>query len=195
MGKVVRYRPHHAQSDWTASLGMIVFLGSWGMMFGALFFSYGIVRVHATMWPPPDLPILPLVLPGVNTIALAASSFALHRAERCIAQDDVPKAARRIAAAALLGSLFLGLQLVVWLGLYDAGLTLSTGTYASVFYGLTFFHALHVMVGLGALVWLAVRTYLGRYNAARHLPIRLWSMYWHFVGVVWGAMFLTLYVL
>src|SRR5882724_3072298 len=157
MGKVVRYRPQHAQSEWTASLGMIVFLGSWGMMFGALFFSYGIVRVHATMWPPPDLPALPLVLPGVNTVALAASSLVLRRAERAIAGDDARRAARAIAAAALLGSVFLGLQLVVWLGLYEAGLTLSTGTYASVFYLMTCFHALHVMVGLVALAWLAVR--------------------------------------
>ncbi|HKQ68032.1 MAG TPA: cytochrome c oxidase subunit 3 [Polyangiaceae bacterium] len=195
MGKVVRYRPHHAEHEWTASIGMIVFLGSWAMMFGALFFVYGIIRSHTRFWPPPDLPAFPLVLPAVNTMALGLSSFMLERARKLILADKVPDTMRAIAFAATLGTLFLSLQLVVWWSLYDKGLSPKTGPYASVFYAMTCFHALHVLVGLGALGWLGLRTREGRYNAARHLPIRLWTMYWHFVGVVWGIMFVVLYVL
>ena len=193
MGKVVPYRSHAAQEAWTATIGMIVFLGSWAMMFGALFFAYGIVRAGAPFWPPPDLPTLPLVLPAINTAALAASSLSLHVGLRALATQKTRLAVATIAAAAGLGALFLCLQVVVWLGVYEEGLTPKTGTYASVFYALTTFHALHVLVGLGALLLLAWGTFRGRYHAARHLPVRLWTMYWHFVGVVWAIMFVLLY--
>jgi heme/copper-type cytochrome/quinol oxidase subunit 3 len=58
-----------------------------------------------------------------------------------------------------------------------------------VFFGLTTFHALHVLVGLGALLWIAAR------RRARALSLRLWALYWHMVGALWAVMFLTVYVL
>lgn len=194
MGKVVRVRPEQAERDWTARIGMIVFLASWGMMFGALFFAYGIVRNHTAHWPPPGLPRPPLVLPAINTIVLGWSSWVLQRAIDCIAHERVRQGALHIGVAALLGALFLALQINVWVALHGQGLSVDTGSYASVFYALTCFHALHVLVGLVALGWLVYRALDGRYNAARHLPVRLWTMYWHFVGGVWGFMFVVLYV-
>jgi cytochrome c oxidase subunit 3 len=194
MAKVVRYRPQQAEREWTARIGMIVFLGSWGMMFGSLFFAYGIVRSHSPYWPPPGLPRLPLLLPAINTIVLGASSWSLQHAVQSIAGDRTRRGAIDIGFAALLGAVFLALQINVWIGLYARGLSLDTGSYASVFYALTCFHAVHVLVGLGALGWLLYRTLGYRYNAARHLPVRLWTMYWHFVGAVWGFMFVAIYL-
>jgi cytochrome c oxidase subunit 3 len=195
MAKVVRYRPQHAESEWTARLGMIVFLGSWGMMFGSLFFAYGIVRSRSPVWPPPDLPRPPLLVPAVATAVLGASSWLLKRALASIGRDRIRGGAAGIGGAAALGVLFLALQVSVWVALYERGLSLDSGSYASVFYALTCFHGLHVAVGLIALTWLFYRALVGRYNAARHLPVRLWAMYWHFVGVVWGAMFVAVYLI
>src|SRR2546430_14716093 len=56
---------------------MIIFLGSWAMMFAALFFAYAVVRLRAPMWPPPDQPALPILVPGLNTVVIAASSGAV----------------------------------------------------------------------------------------------------------------------
>ncbi|MCK6589736.1 MAG: hypothetical protein L6Q76_19365, partial [Polyangiaceae bacterium] len=61
MATVVELRPNEKQ-EFTASLGMIIFLASWGMMFSALFFAYGFVRARALMWPPPGVPELPILL-------------------------------------------------------------------------------------------------------------------------------------
>jgi cytochrome c oxidase subunit 3 len=186
LAKVVRYRPQQAEREWTARIGMIVFLASWGMMF---------VRSRSLLWPPPDLPRLPLLVPAVNTVLLGASSWLLQRALAALGRDRTRSAALSIGAAALLGAVFLALQINVWVGLYQRGLVPSTGGYASVFYALTCFHAVHVLLGLIALGFLFNRALAGRYNAARHLPVRLWSMYWHFVGAVWGFMFVAVYVL
>jgi heme/copper-type cytochrome/quinol oxidase subunit 3 len=156
----------------TALMGMAIFVASWAMLFAALFFAYGLSRLHAIAWPPADLPTLPLGLPGLATLVLAASSAALHRG--------------RVPLAAGLGIGFLALQGVVWRQMLLAGLRPQAGAYASYFFALTVFHALHVLVGLGALGWLAVRPH--------PLALRLWTVYWHMVGVIWTVMFLLVYV-
>jgi cytochrome c oxidase subunit III len=157
----------------TALMGMAMFVASWAMLFAALFFAYGLSRVRAVSWPPADLPRLPLALPALATLALAGSSAALHRA--------------RVIPGAVLGLVFLVLQVVVWRQMYLGGLHPQAGAYASFFFALTVFHALHVLVGLAALGWLAVRP--------RPLSLRLWTIYWHMVGIIWGVMFLLVYVI
>jgi heme/copper-type cytochrome/quinol oxidase subunit 3 len=91
-----------------------------------------------------------------------------------------------VGLAALLGVGFLVVQVIVWRQLFLAGLRPQTGAYASYFFALTVFHGLHVLVGLVALGWLALRP--------RRLPLRLWTIYWHMVGIIWGVMFLLVYV-
>jgi heme/copper-type cytochrome/quinol oxidase subunit 3 len=173
---------------------MVIFLGSWAMMFGALFFAYGMVRARATEWPPPDLPALPLALPGFNTLVLAASSAALQLAVRWLRLGKASRVGPALAASVTLGALFLFLQMVTWRSLYEEGLTPSEGPYPSVFYALTCFHAVHVLVGVGALAWLCRCAFVGKYSAARFLSVRLGALFWHFVGAVWGILFVTVYV-
>jgi heme/copper-type cytochrome/quinol oxidase subunit 3 len=171
-----------AYKERTALLGMTIFLASWAMLFAALFFSYGVVRVNAHVWPPADQPRLPLGLPALATVVLAGASAVLERARRGRA------ALGTLLVAAALGVAFLTLQTRVWTALFAAGLRPDAGgAYASVFWGFTVFHALHVVVGLGGLGYLLV------HRSATAL--RLWTIYWHLVGVVWALMYLTIYVL
>jgi len=193
-GKVIdltRSRPP-PRDEVTAWLGMVIFLGSWAMMFAALFFAYGLVRARAPSWPPLDQPALPLLVPAVNTAVIGFSSAALVAAMRALRVRRVRAPARWLALAASLGGAFLVLQALVWARLLALGLVPSGGPFASVFYALTAFHALHVLVGLVALVWLASRAAA---RGASYRSVRLWSMYWHFVGVVWVVLYTTVYVL
>ena len=186
-----RRRPSGAER--TARTGMAVFLGSWAMLFVGLFFAYAFVRARSPAWPPLDTPPLPRLLPGLNTLAIATSSAAVARAVRAAELARARTAAGSLAAAALLGATFLALQGVVWVDLWRRGLVPSGGPYPSVFYAFTAFHALHVAVGLLALAWLAVRA--RAVAPAARTGVRLWGWYWHFVGVVWVALYLTVYVL
>ena len=194
MGAILPYPPPRARQEWTAYLGMVIFLGSWAMMFGSLFFAYGMVRARANAWPPPDLPVLPLALPGLNTLIIAASSGLLQLAVHWLRLGKVARVGPALGASLTLGTLFLVLQTVTWRSLFEEGLTPSEGPYPSVFYALTCFHALHVLVGIVALAWIFRNVAIGKYSAARFLPVRLWALYWHFVGAVWGIMFVTVYV-
>jgi len=196
MGEVLPYRPPKAREETTAYLGMVVFLGSWAMMFAALFFAYEFVRSRSVAWPPPDLPELPWGAPAVNTLVLAASSVAIQLGLRFIREGSPRKLAAALLGTLALGALFLALQVMLWSRLYAQGLHPETsGPYGSVFWGLTGFHALHVAVGLGGVGVLCHRAFAGAFSAARYLPVRLWALYWHFVGAVWVLMFISIFLL
>jgi cytochrome c oxidase subunit III len=180
-------------SEVTSYIGMVVFLGSWAMMFAALFFSYALVRSRAPVWPPLGVPVPPLVLPAVNTAVIAASSAAVAAALRAAMVGRRARVGRALAVATVLGAAFLALQSVVWIGLWRDGLRIEGGTYPSVFYSLTALHALHVAVGVVALAVLAMRAL--RAPGPTRVAVRLWGMYWHFVGIVWGVLYATVYLL
>jgi cytochrome c oxidase subunit 3 len=195
MGDVLPYRPPGAREETTAWLGMVIFLASWAMLFAALFFAYGYVRAHLTAWPPADLPLLPVGWPFANTVVLGASSALVQWGVVSARRGAVRRVGPALLGGAGLGAVFLASQAMLWHTLAARGLRTETGgPYASVFYGFTWFHALHVvvgLVGLGRVCWQAFR---GAFSAARFLPVRLWAMYWHFVGVIWGLMFVTVFV-
>jgi cytochrome c oxidase subunit 3 len=186
---LARYRRRPRGAERTAHVGMAVFLGSWAMLFVGLFFAYAFVRAGAPAWPPLDAPALPRLVPGLNTLVIAASSAFVAGAVRAQELGRARSARLGLAAAAALGAVFLALQLLVWTDLWRRGLVPSGGPYPSVFYAFTAFHALHVAVGLAALAWLAAAA-----TAASRTRVRLWGWYWHFVGVVWAALYATVYL-
>ena len=191
---ILPYRPPRARADATAWLGMLLFLGSWAMMFAALFFAYAAVRLHAGAWPPAETPRLPLLLPGANTLVIASSSLAVQRALSA-AREGRGGVLSSLGAGLVLGALFIALQVLLWTRLWAAGLHPDGGPYPSVFWALTVFHALHVLVGLGGLSWVALRARALAPGPARHLGLRLWTAYWHFVGAVWMLLYLAVFVI
>ena len=104
------YRLRPTEEEITSYVGMVIFLGSWAMMFAALLFAYAVVRARAPAWPPPDLPPLPVLLPGLDTLVIAASSVAVALGVRAHAVGRHLRAAAALAAGATLGALFLALQ-------------------------------------------------------------------------------------
>ena len=193
-GDVIPYRPPRARGDDTAWLGMAIFLGSWAMMFASLFFSYGVLRLRQPAWPPAGTPPLPLFLPVLNSGVIVLTSIALQRALVAARRGDRSRVVGGLIAGLVLGITFVALQTVLWTSLFASGLSLGDGALAGVVYGLTGFHALHVVVGLLGLGLLLPAVLRGTLNAARNNRLRLWVMYWHFVGVVWLTMALLLFV-
>ena len=185
------------QEELTGAIGMMVALGSWAMMFGALFFIYLALRSQAVTWPPPGLPRLPVLLPAINTMVIIGSSFTLaHALERMRKGHNKP-ALSWMAVTLGLGLLFVALQVVLWRNVWLDGITASTGTLGTVFYGLTVLHALHVAAGvivLGYLLVAALRSVRGAAMQKKVISLRLCGMFWHFVDAVWCLMFVGLFL-
>jgi len=199
MGTVVELRPR-AHEEFTSSLGMVVFLASWAMMFAALFFVYGYARSKSIAWPPPGAPPLPVALPALNTVILLASSVTFARGLRELRRGRRAAFRGLVTTTLGLGVLFLVLQLLVFRQVAATGLAISDGIYGAVFYAFTAFHGLHVAAGLGILLWVLYRSRVGAppstaVSEHQTIAVSVCTMFWHFVDAVWVLMFLTIYVL
>jgi cytochrome c oxidase subunit 3 len=195
MGDILPYRPPREREETTAYLGMVIFLASWAMMFSALFFAYAFVRARATEWPPAGVPLPPLWMPALSTAFIGLSSAAVHGGLVSVKRGGLGGLRWGLSLALLTAAGFLVSQRQLWRQLAASGVLPSTGgSYATALYGLTWLHALHVAVGLLGLGFVTFKAFRGAYSAARHLPVRLWVMYWHFVGIVWALMFVSIFV-
>ena len=184
---------HHA-SQRTAVFGMTIFLASEAMLFAGLIAGYIVLRLSSPAWPPSaDLPKLPVVLTGINTVFLITSSFTYHFAE--VAVKKGKKGTAWLFLTVLLGSLFLCIQGYEWYHMHHEGLWFNTGgVYGSSFFVLTGFHGLHVLIGVLMIAWALIRQLGGAYTAQSHTYLILAGMYWHFVDVVWLFLYSVLYL-
>ncbi|TMB56636.1 MAG: heme-copper oxidase subunit III [Chloroflexi bacterium] len=179
----------------TPLLGMLLFITSEVMFFGGLFAAYFNARaVHVGTWGPPapaaELEILPIALP--ITIVLISSSFTMQLAVWAIRRGDQRAMRNWTALTLLLGIAFLAGQLYDYSTL---GFGIGDGSFGTVFYTLTGFHGAHVFGGTVGLTILVARASQGQFSARNHVAVEAISFYWHFVDVVWIALFSTLYFL
>jgi cytochrome c oxidase subunit III len=174
----------------TLGVGVVVWLASELMFFAGLFAAYFTLRGLNDPWPPDDVH-LEIVTTSLATVVLVGSSGTMHLAVGAAHRGDRRASVRWLAITALMGAVFL-----VNLGYEysEADFSIDTHAYGSIFYLLTGFHGLHVIGGLVFMGAVAVLV-AGRSRAPAHQTVEVCAYYWHFVDVVWVAMFTTVYVL
>jgi cytochrome c oxidase subunit 3 len=188
-----------------SSLAMALFLGSWALSFVALVVAWAWLRLRAPAWPPPGAPPMPLVQPVLNTLLVTLSSVSAHLTVHALRRARRRTAFRALCTTLVLGLLFLVLQGVAWAELWNAGLRLHRRTelepwdtgvvFAGCFYALTWFHAAHVLTGLGLLGAQLPAVTSGRATPADHQALRLSVWFWHFVTAVWFVVWPAAYML
>jgi cytochrome c oxidase subunit III len=175
------------------TLGMLLFIISEIMLFGAFFTAYFFIRVvNDAGWFPVDGKDLPVAVAGVNTAILLSSSFTMHWALEGARNENRRALQVGLLTTALLGLTFLTIQVNEYVHLGFAPHDNAQGT---VFYGLTGLHGAHVFVGLSLLTMATVRAFRGHYTAKEHRGVEVPGIYWHFVDVMWIFVYSTLYVL
>jgi cytochrome c oxidase subunit III len=185
---------HGATGIPTALLGMLLFIASEVMFFGGLFATYFNARasVPPGEWHPPPGGHLDLPLAAVLTVILVVSSFTMQFGVWAIRRGDAGKLRLWTAITLLLGVTFLAGQLYDYSQL---GFGISDGVFGTVFYTLTGFHGAHVFGGAVGLAIILARTMRGQFSRRNHVAVEAVSLYWHFVDVVWIAVFTTIYFL
>ena len=177
------------------TLGILLFIVSEVMLFGAFFASYFFIRVVANEggWPPEPFE-LPVLIAGMNTAILISSSFTIHWALEGIRRDNRRALQMGLMMTWLLGATFLFIQLNEYVHI---GFSARDGAFGSIFYGLTGLHGAHVFVGLLLLTIANVRAFRGHYGpkAKDHLGVEVPGIYWHFVDVMWIIVYVSVYIL
>jgi cytochrome c oxidase subunit III len=174
-------------------LGMLLFIISEVMVFGAFFTAYFFIRVvTGDEWFPVDGHKLPVAVAGFNTAILVSSSFTMHWAETSIKNGNRRGLQAGILSTFLLGATFLFIQINEYIHI---GFAPHDFAQASVFFGLTGLHGAHVFVGLTLLAMVVVRSWRGHYSPEEHRGVEVPGIYWHFVDIMWIVVYSSVYVL
>ncbi|MGL5864634.1 MAG: aa3-type cytochrome oxidase subunit III [Dermatophilaceae bacterium] len=191
------------------AVGTMVWLSSELMFFAALFAFYFTIRgFEPELWAERTAKLdVPFAL--TNTIILVISSawcqLGVMQAEKGIVARPAGTPLSAVSAWGMrewyvltyvFGAIFIAGQVYEYAHLVTEGVTLSSDPYGSVFYLATGFHGLHVAGGLIAFLLIIGRTFTTRrYTHAQANGAVVTSYYWHFVDVVWIALFIMIYVL
>ncbi len=176
------------EDQFTSYFGMLIALGSFSMLFIALLASYGILRVRSGIWMSNTIETMPLTLAWVNTIVILISSITLFMASKANERENKIVTLNQIYTTIIIGLVFLSLQIILWNVLINDDFTITSHQAGSVFYMLSGLHGLHILGGLISLIWLIFKI---RVNNLILKPMRLVSMFWHYLTLIWIVIFIT----
>lgn len=178
--------------------GFVLFLLSDCILFSSFIFAYVYLRDSAPAWPPflngHQLPWFDTSFAAVNSVVLFGSGVTMH-----FALENWKNLNRRrfyywIFATIFLGFAFLGGQAHEWSGVLGSGLTWTNSTMGLAFFVLTGLHGFHVFVGTIFLTILAMQASSGFYTGSKYFGLTAGTLYWHFVDVIWVALFFLFYL-
>ena len=183
------------------------FIGSECFFFASLISTYLIYRGRSLVGPFPHeawtdpatghvFPaILNIPVTSVSTFVLLMSSLAMVLAHSAVVRGDRKSSKIWLAATAILGAVFLGFQAYEFTSFVHEGLTIHTNLFGSSFFILTGFHGAHVTAGV---IWLLTLLFIDMKRGLtpeEAINVDVCALYWHFVDVVWIAIFTLVYLI
>ena len=188
-------RIHSLTRPNVVSVGTIVWLSSELMFFAGLFAMYFSIRAAAPeLWEEQTSHLeIPYAL--TFTVILVASSITCQLGVFAAERGNVYKLRKWFAITFVMGLVFMLGQVNEYRNLVAEGHTIATDGYWTMFFLTTGFHGLHVTGGLVAFIIFLIRTTMGRFTPAQATASIVVSYYWHFVDVVWIALFGMIYFL
>lgn len=206
---------HFVDSDQqfsSAKLGMWVFLVNELLFFGGLFCAYIIFRA----WYP-DLftqasEFLDKTMGGINTVVLIASSMTVAFAIRNAQTNNITWLKRNLLFTIILACVFLVIKYFEYTHKFHLGLAPGSfwhptaevleildhpkaNLFFSIYYMMTGVHALHVIIGIGLMIWMYVRASKNEFNSEYFTPVEITGLYWHLVDLIWIFLFPLLYLI
>jgi cytochrome c oxidase subunit III len=175
------------------SVGTIVWLSSELMFFAALFAMYFSIRAAAPELWEEHTQVLNIPYATTFTVILVLSSVTCQLGVFAAEKGDVFALRRWFTITFVMGLIFVLGQANEYRNLVHDGITISSDGYGSMFYLTTGFHGLHVTGGLIAFIIYMIRTTMGRFTPAQATSAIVVSYYWHFVDIVWIALFAMIY--
>lgn len=204
---------HHAEHHYTSTglphtkIAIWAFIGSECFFFASLISTYLIYKGRSivgpfphTAWTDPSTgqhfhPILNIPVTSTSTFVLLMSSLAMVLAHAAVERSDHKWSRIWLLTTAALGATFLGFQAFEFTSFVHEGLKVTTNLFGSTFFITTGFHGAHVTVGV---LWLITMYFIDKKRGLGPrdaVNVDVMALYWHFVDVVWVAIFTFLYLL
>lgn len=176
---------------WKGRVGMFSLFASEAGIFVIFIVAYLFYAAKSLSGPTASVLHAPLFL----TLCLLSSSWTMHHAVAALRRGNVRSFARSLVATFALGAIFLAGTALEWTHLIrDEGLTIGTNLFGTTYYALVGLHAFHVTAGLFGIAAVSLLAAFGHVKTEDAERVDLLGLYWHFVDVVWIAVFLVVYV-
>lgn len=190
-----------------AKFGMWIFLVTEILFFGGLFAAYIIYRA----WYPEMFTLaseeLNTLWGAVNTIVLIGSSLTVAMAIKSAQLNQIRNIAINLGITITLACIFMLIKYFEWehkfhLGIFPGESYTFEGIdhpkvsiFFSLYYLMTGLHGIHVLIGIGIMTWLLVRSLRGDFNSEYYTPIEISGLYWHLVDIIWIFLFPLFYLI
>jgi cytochrome c oxidase subunit 3 len=178
-------KPPQGRYSTAITLGMISIL----VFFLGLGTAFLALRGVSETWVPAHLP----KILWLNSAILLASSYTLEKARERLLAVDFCGFRKLWGATTILGMVFLAGQLVAWLQLVASGVYIASNQATSFFYIFTAAHAVHLLGGIAALLYVGMRDF-EKGKISRNTAVKITSYYWHFMDALWVFLLLLLYL-
>ena len=188
--EVTHEAAHHDHAD-NRLFGFVVFLLSESVIFLSFFAAYIVYKTTSLNWLPDGVTGLEIREPAINTVILVSSSFTIYIAEKFLHKKQLWGFRAFWLLTIAMGSYFLYGQAVEWNGL---AFGFGDGVFGGSFYLLTGFHGLHVLTGVLLQLIMLGRSFFSNGFEKSLYGIEATSLFWHFVDVIWIALFTLIYV-
>ncbi len=191
----------------TAKLGMWIFLVTEILFFGGLFAAYIVYR----SWYPELFVLaseeLDTILGGVNTLVLIGSSLTVALAIKAAQTNQTKKILINLGITVALACVFMIIKYFEWTHKFDLGIFPGryyefggidhekANVFFSIYYLMTGLHGIHVVIGIGIMIWLLRRAVKGHFNSAYYTPVEITGLYWHLVDIIWIFLFPLFYLI
>lgn len=202
---------HHfksAEHEYTASKqGIWLFMATEILMFGAIFVAYAIFH---TLYPDmfaEGASHLDWKLGFTNTLVLIFSSFTMALGIYYCQKNQKQKAVVSLLITLLCGLVFMTIKYFEYHHKFELGLFpgkyfafadakhSNLALYFSFYFVMTGLHGLHVLIGMGLITWVLIRTAKGEFNEKYFTPVEGVGIFWHIVDLIWIYLFPILYLI
>jgi len=131
----------------------------------------------------------------INTLTLITSSYFVALALHKMQQGFGKQSARLLLIAKLIASVYIGVKIWEYLSLFEQGIDIETNTFFTLYFMITFFHLMHVLLGMVILVFVALKASKNEYNSSNISGFESGASYWHMVDMLWIILFPLIYII
>lgn len=185
---------HLNQQTDKVTFGFWVYLMTDCVLFASLFATYAVLHT-STFGGPPSFVLFNLPSVLLETLVLLTSSFTSGLALLAAQRHETDKTLDFLGVTFVLGALFLGLELSEFSHLIQSGNSWQASGFLSAFFTLVGTHGLHITVGLIWILVLLVRVYRRGISTATTRKLMIFSLFWHFLDIVWIFIFTFVYLM